>query len=250
MTNATRTGGITVLHVEDDVAFADLAADRLETVAEDLTVVSVGDAEAALDRLADDGEFDCIVSDYDMPGRNGLELLAAVREDRPDLPFVLFTAKGSEEVASRAITAGVTDYVRKRGARDCYEMLAKRIRDAVERYRSEERYHNLVDTAPVPIVLFGPDARLRYANDAAVEFLEADDRAALVDRPMSEFVHEDYLDAAHRRFDRLMAEGEAAPRAEFRLRTVGGAVKRAVIATAPGFYRGERVAQVIVRTSE
>jgi PAS domain S-box-containing protein len=243
------TGDIIVLHVEDDPAFADLADDMLELVADDITVTTAHDAEAALERLGEES-VDCVVSDYDMPGRSGLELLEAVREDRPDLPFILFTGKGSEEIASQAIGAGVTDYLQKSGGRDCYEILAKRVRDAVSRYRSEERYHNLVDTAPVPIALFGPDQRLRYANDAAVEFLQADSAAELLDTPMPEFVHPEYQGAANERFAQLMGEGQPAPRAEFKLRTVDGTVKHAIIATAPGHYRGEKVAQVIVRVVE
>jgi PAS domain S-box-containing protein len=246
---ASYSGGITVLHVEDDPAFADLAGDLLETVADDIDVVTAQDPDAALDLLAEE-PVDCVVSDYDMPGMDGLELLAAVRADYPDLPFILFTSKGSEEIASRAIGAGVTDYLQKRGGRDCYEMLANRIRTAVERYRSEERYHNLVDTAPVPIVLFGPDRSLRYANDAAVEFLEAGGVEDVLGAPMPEFVHPEYQEAAKERFAQLMDEGEPAPRAEFELRTVDGTVKQAVIATAPGHYRGEKVAQVIVRVVE
>jgi PAS domain S-box-containing protein len=245
---APATGDVRVLHVEDDSAFADLTGDMLERVAEDIAVVTAPDAETALERLGEE-PVDCVVSDYDMPGRSGLELLEAVRAEHPDLPFILFTGKGSEEIASRAITAGVSDYLQKASGTDCYGMLAKRIRDAVERYRSEERYHSLIDTAPVPIVLFGPERQLQYANDAAVQFLEADRVESLLGTQMPEFVHPDDRERAVNRFEELVAQGEPAPEAEFRIRTVDGATKRAVIATAPGYYRGERVAQVVVRAS-
>jgi PAS domain S-box-containing protein len=245
---ATHTGTITIIHVEDDTAFADLAAEMLDQVAPDISVITVHDAETALDRLAVE-PVDCIVSDYDMPGHDGLALLERVRETHPDLPFILFTGKGSEEIAGRAISAGVSDYLQKSGGRDCYEMLAKRVRDAVDRYRSEERYHSLIDTAPVPIVLFGPERRLRYANDAAVEFLDADSIEQLLDTPMPGYLHPDDRGRALDRFERLVSQGEPAPETEFRIRTVDGETKQAVIATAPGYYRGERVAQVVVRTT-
>jgi Response regulator containing CheY-like receiver, AAA-type ATPase, and DNA-binding domains len=171
--NAPATGGVSVLHVKDDPTFADRSGDMLGMVAEDITVTTAPDAGVAL-RGRDEEPTDCVVSDYDRPGRSGLELLESVRERCPDLPSTLFTGKGSEEIASRAIGAGISDYLQKASGKDCYEMLAKRVRDAVERYRSEKRYHSPTDTAPVPIILFDPHRRLQCANDAAVEFPEAD----------------------------------------------------------------------------
>ncbi len=82
---------------------------------------------------------DCIISDYNMPGTNGIEFLEAVREEYPDLPFVLFTGKGSEAVASDAISAGATDYVQKGPGTEQYQLLTNRIVNMVEQYRSEAR---------------------------------------------------------------------------------------------------------------
>ncbi|MFB6353692.1 MAG: response regulator [Halobacteriales archaeon] len=83
-------------------------------------------------------EVDCIISDYDLPERNGLEFLEAVRETDPELPFILFTGHGSETIASRAISAGVTDYVQKQPQRHHYAVLANRIEMAVDRYRARQ----------------------------------------------------------------------------------------------------------------
>jgi len=153
-----------------------------------------------------------------MPDRDGLEFLATVRESRPELPFVLFSGKGSEEIAAEAISAGVDDYIRKETGTEQYAVLANRILSLVDRRRaehaaerSEERYHNLVDTAPVPIMLFGPEKRLVYANDAAVEFLNADDRTAIEGQPFTEFLHPEDRDQSQERFRRLMTEGVDVP---------------------------------------
>ena len=73
-------------------------------------VRSADTAAAALKHL---GWADCVVSEYDLPGSDGLELLETVRGRDPDLPFLLCTGTGSEAVASDAIAAGVTDYLRK-----------------------------------------------------------------------------------------------------------------------------------------
>jgi len=131
---------IRVLHVDDEPGFGDLVAEFLERKLDAAAVVTEADADDALDRIDADGErVDCVVSDYEMPGRDGIEFLEAVRDRHPDLPFVLFTGKGSEEVASEAISAGATDYLRKRSGTEQYDLLANRVRNAVDQYRSKRR---------------------------------------------------------------------------------------------------------------
>jgi Response regulator containing CheY-like receiver, AAA-type ATPase, and DNA-binding domains len=131
-------GTIRVLHVDDDPEFVDLSATLLEREDDQFAIETVTSATSGLDQLAET-TFDCIVSDYDMPGRNGIDFLRAVREKDSDIPFILFTGKGSEEVASEAISAGVTDYLQKATKPDQYTVLANRIRNAVEHHRAEEQ---------------------------------------------------------------------------------------------------------------
>ncbi|MFC6952113.1 PAS domain S-box protein [Halorubellus litoreus] len=137
-----RGGDVRVLHAEDDAQLGALAGEFLEREGE-LSVTHVEDASTALDRLAAE-DFECIVSDYDMPGMTGIEFLDAVREDHPDLPFILFTGKGSEEVASDAISKGVTDYLQKETGTEQYEVLANRIENAVDGYRTERELERRV----------------------------------------------------------------------------------------------------------
>ncbi|NHN41934.1 PAS domain S-box protein [Halorubellus sp. JP-L1] len=134
---------IRVLHAEDDGQFASLAGQFMEREGP-LSVTHVADAQTALERL-EEASFECIVSDYDMPGINGLAFLDAVRERHPDLPFVLFTGKGSEEVASDAISKGVTDYLQKETGTEQYAVLANRIQNAVDGYRAERELERRVD---------------------------------------------------------------------------------------------------------
>jgi DNA-binding NarL/FixJ family response regulator len=133
---------IEILHIEDDPSFADLVATFLEREKDAFTVRTETDPRDALAILeADTCSVDCIVSDYDMPGLDGLAVLERVRETHPEIPFILFTGKGSEEIASEAITAGVTDYLQKAGGTEQYSVLANRIQNAVGGYRAE-RYMN------------------------------------------------------------------------------------------------------------
>ena len=126
---------ITVLHVDDEPDFAEMATTFLERMSDDIETIVETSADDALARLRDGDTVDCVVSDYQMPNKDGIEFLQEVRADYPNLPFILFTGKGSEEVASDAVSAGVTDYMQKRSRTDQYKILANRIENVVEGYR-------------------------------------------------------------------------------------------------------------------
>lgn len=133
---------INVLHVDDSAALRDLTAEFLEKVTTDISVQSVADPTDVLPRV-DSGDIDCIVADYEMPGQNGLDLCLEVREAYPDLPFFLFTSRGGEEIISRAMVAGATDYIQKEPGLEQYTLLANRITNAVSRHRAEARIAEL-----------------------------------------------------------------------------------------------------------
>lgn len=128
---------VQVLHVDNDPNFLDLTKAVLErnNRIEVRTTTSPGDG---LEIVAKDG-IDCIISGYDIPGQNGVAFLKTVREKYPDLPFILLTGKGSEAVASEAISAGATDYIEKESGTEQYDLLANRIRNAVTKFHAKQR---------------------------------------------------------------------------------------------------------------
>lgn len=134
--------GVGVLCVDDDPDLLALTATHLERTDDAFDVTTTTDPNEALELLSRTA-CDCVVSDYDMPSMDGLALLESVRERHPDLPFILFTGKGSEEVASEAIASGVTDYLQKGAGGDRYDLLANRIRNAVEQHRAGRRAESL-----------------------------------------------------------------------------------------------------------
>ena len=159
---------IHILHVDDDRDFAELTASFLKRDDDRFSIEIETHADTALDALTD-GRFDCVISDYDMPNQNGIQFLEAVREDYPELPFILFTGKGSEAVASEAISAGVTDYLQKESGTEQYTVLANRIRNSVERARAQaeqQRQFNAIETAREGISILDEDRRFAYVNQA------------------------------------------------------------------------------------
>ena len=119
---------IHVLVVDDDP--------NLLTIAEQLLAredgFEVETAENALDacRVVREESVDCVVSDYRMPAVDGMDLLETIRETE-DVPFVMFTNKGSPKLEARVARLGDTAYLRKGIGAERYELLAETVRDIV-----------------------------------------------------------------------------------------------------------------------
>jgi PAS domain S-box-containing protein len=174
---SSTAGPIRVLHVDDEPDFVDMAATFLEREDDRITVRAATDPDEGLQIVAD-SDIDCIVSDYDMPRTNGIEFLETIRQKHPELPFILYTGKGSEEVAAEAISAGVTDYLQKESGTDQYTILANRIKNAVaarrsasEAEQSQYRLEQILKTVPSCVVQLDHEGEFVFANDRAVEVL-------------------------------------------------------------------------------
>ena len=123
---------ITVLLVDDEPGLPETIGAYIERENDDIEVTTAASTLEAVSTL-EEASFDCIVSDYQMPAISGLDFLKAVREADATVPFIVFTAKGSERVASEAIATGVTDYVKKGPDPEQFDVLVERIRKAVTR---------------------------------------------------------------------------------------------------------------------
>jgi len=205
-----------VLFVDDDPRLRNLAIEWFGREVPAVRVDAVDGADAALEALAG-AEYDCIVSDYEMSDLDGLELLQRVREDHPDLPFVLFTGAGDEAVASRAISAGVTDYVRKHDGTDSFELLANRVTNAIEADRARrraadlDRVNEVIRTVLTRV--YGADTREDVERVTCEALADADpyrfawigapdpETGRLVPRAVSGPVAEDYIETATVRTD-------------------------------------------------
>jgi CheY-like chemotaxis protein len=108
---------VSILVVDDEPDVADLFRQRFRREARDGTYVMhfAGSGEEALDQLAEEIEPELIVllSDINMPGMDGLELLREVKQRRPDLPVMMVTAYGDEERRLRASELGAFQFLTK-----------------------------------------------------------------------------------------------------------------------------------------
>lgn len=98
-----------ILHVDDNEDFLSIFHLNYRNW---FDITSVESGEKALDLLADK-YFDVIITDYDMPEMNGLELLTAIKRKKIPTPVIFYTGQGSEEIARQAFISGVSDYFTK-----------------------------------------------------------------------------------------------------------------------------------------
>ncbi|NMB77860.1 MAG: PAS domain S-box protein [Methanomicrobiales archaeon] len=144
-----------VLYVDDDPHLLDVARFFLERSGE-MKLETAKLATEAL-RLPGLGSFDAIVADYEMPRMDGIAFLKKIRADYGDIPFILFTGKGREQIVIEAINNGTDFYLQKGGEpRSQFAELAHKVKNAIERrrakaalYESERRYRNLYHHALV-----------------------------------------------------------------------------------------------------
>lgn len=146
-----------ILHVDDDVSFLEVSK-KILSVLSNFDVDTAKSAEEACRKMASNS-YDAIVSDYEMPNKNGLDLLMELKAQKIDVPFILLTGKGREEIAIKALNLGADGYVSKYGnAETVYGELAHHIRLAVESKQakialsnSKEQLEAIIMNAPIGI---------------------------------------------------------------------------------------------------
>jgi Signal transduction histidine kinase len=126
---------ISVLYVDDETPLLEQGRLFLEGMGE-FAVSPAQSVADARDMLAN-RPFDIIISDYQMPEMNGIEFLKYVRKQYADIPFILFTGRGREEVVIEALNNGVEFYIQKGGdLLPQFTELAQKIRIAVQKHRA------------------------------------------------------------------------------------------------------------------
>ena len=143
MAPSKKNGNVRVLHVDDDVSFLEVSK-RVLSMENNFEINDAESADEAFEKL-EKQTYDVIVSDYEMPLKNGLEFLKELREKNIQIPFILFLGKEREDVAVKALNLGADRYLNKNGLPEIvYCELAHAINKIVEQKKSAQFLPRLI----------------------------------------------------------------------------------------------------------
>lgn len=190
---------IHVLLVDDEVGLLKVSKQCLEMQGQ-FQVDTASSVDEAIEKMKKQ-TFDVLVSDYQMPEKDGLEFLETLRKNENNIPFIMFTGKGREEVAVKALNLGADQYLNKTGDPETvYGELEHAIQKTMEHKRVGEegtkaeavlrdcgdRYGQLFESTVEGILINGPDGRVSSLNPAAVKMLGYSSPRELIGKPAAE----------------------------------------------------------------
>ncbi|WP_062396727.1 response regulator [Methanogenium cariaci] len=163
---------ISVLYVDDEPTLLEIGKIYLEQE-EGICVTTADNPEGAIRLLARGGEYDVIVSDYQMPGMDGILFLKYIRRTYGNLPFLIFTGEGREEVVIEALNNGVDYYVEKAKVPELqFVDLVHKIRHVVSRCRTEKVLRSTYDklqSSSDELAVYSEELNIREENMDAMQ---------------------------------------------------------------------------------
>ena len=197
-----------------------------------------------------------IISDYSLPGFDGLSALGLAREALPDSPFIFVSGTIGEERAIEALKRGAADYINKNNLGRVAPAVKKALADVQERSRrneaemalreAEKRYENLVELSP-DAILTVTDGVITYANKTALDLYRANDREQLVGKQYLDLVHEDSLGSSTARLGVLRDHGQKQSSIEQKHQRLDGSVVHVELTSAPESPNGSDAMLIFAR---
>ena len=213
---------IRVLHVDDDAGFLKTAKQILEMQGA-FQVDTAQSVEEAWEKMEKE-KYDVVICDYQMPGKDGLQFLKELRQKGNKTPFIVFTGRGREEVAIKALNLGADGYFNKVGNPETvYCELAHGIRQSVERKRAEvrawqeeERLRAIFASSPDAIIVSDLSGKIVDCNEAALKLTGASSKKEIVGKNCLELTAEKDRDRTLKNLERAFQQ-ETTASAEYTL---------------------------------
>lgn len=182
MSNLSPQPALGILHLEDSATDCELVQElfRAEGLACRFQTVAT---RAAFEAALEQGGFAIILSDYSLPGFDGLTALALAQQRRPGLPFIIISGVMGEERAVESLKHGATDFVLKQRIERLVPSVRRALREVVEHQQlgaaetrlrqSEEQLRQIMENVSDWILAFDLDGRCTYVNPAYSKALDA-----------------------------------------------------------------------------
>jgi len=209
-----------VLLIDDNKDFVHSTGEKLKSINDAFSIFIENSGKDGKEFFKDNSDkIDVIVCDYDMPGWTGIETLKNIREFS-EVPFILFTGKGSEEVASEAISAGASDYLQKGDSLSNYKVLSNRILQYVEKSsllaekeRTLQERNRLLERVDDAFFSYDEDFRLLHLNESGLQLLwsvvgEKVSYDEVIGNVLWDVVPQIVIDELQSPFERAMNENE------------------------------------------
>jgi len=226
---------IRILHVDDDVNQSEFLQYFLPNMDKAFRIDYVSDPCQVMEKMESE-IYDCVVTDFQMPKINGIELAEKIRESF-DIPIIIYTGQGSEEIAEAAFSAGIDDYLRKEMDPSHYQVLAKRIRNVVEKNRVDVLYKTVIEQTQDALIIF-VDNKIVYANKPMFNLLGLSDISDFGD-PFN-FALSDDRERALARLKEVIENGHTPGYNKYRLRRKDGEVIHVSVSSSPVTYNGKQ----------
>lgn len=218
---------IRVLLVDDDSNLLRISKQFMEMEGP-LQVDTALSVEEAMEKLEKE-KYDIVVSDYQMPEKDGLEFLKTLRSKGNAIPFIMFTGKGREEVAIKALNLGASQYLNKTGEiTTIYRELIRSITELVKVRKSEEalreseeKLRAILSSSPDAITVFDLSGNVVELNQAALKLHGFSTREEAIGKNSFEFVSPQHQQRAKEVFENTLKKGSV-KNEEFTLLTKDG----------------------------
>lgn len=214
MVNLDNEKQFNILHVDDDKLFLEVAEEILAL--KGFNVDTVASVKEALQKLKEK-EYDAVVSDYQMPGKDGLRFLKELRETGNTIPFIMLTGKGMETEAIQALNNGADYYVNKNLNNELmFEELAHDIAKAVETRKTQlqallglETIKAIFESAPNAIMIVDPKGIIIASNHETVRFWGFSKTDEMIGQNILEFIEKEDRENFREYLKKALKQGTA-----------------------------------------